>query len=709
MTTTIPFQWRFIDAQKFLLEGSVEIWLLPHLPKEFVAISYTWSPAIKTWRDNVIAEGVIDRFNALQIARERVELGTLSESSPLVKNLDEHQYETHVTLGSRIISNRLPFLDDPTGSMEQAFRFMQTVAFLVHSRRQRWFWIDILCINQDDIREKEFFVPKMGELYRSALETHVYLFGTSFPSELTSIDIYGPLWMTRAWTLQEHLLSKAVFFCYTFTGDIAHELRRFLTYDNPTVHSFKSPRPIDFSDQAVRPAKDLPFDWVRNYVIASGAAHVTTWGSSGRATTCILEPEFTNGLGPWFGGALCDKVSQVLKDDFDPSRRALTYNNYCLALYANIFKHVARAERGSPREIARLMADISRRHSTVAVDQIYSILEMLDRTDFPVSYAADPQEVRLSIFESMPEDSLAATLGTEWGCYVNSAHRESALPRIYHTSPLPSLEIEEISALAHFERSTGTRIYAKMAQFRIWMNVEAVWHTLQFQATITQVEPRATESRRKEIRCLTVMKSVNLAVYPEYANCSTDDIPSEVIRSIFLDSATRRATAAMDALFRTLETMMGDRKIPWWTPPQLLSSFDMKSSELIDDALEKIVDETPHLLEEIIDLLHYDESVEIIELGQCRHTYWYGQRNPSELQEASIVSGGGNLMNIRVDEEDPEKREDYPTTKPYKGRDTSLIGLECCSASDGDYTNRGTVIVEYAGTLSTDFNMTLVK
>ena len=105
--------------------------------------------------------------------------------------------------------------------------------------QRRWLWIDAICINQQDIRERELQVGRMGEIYKAAEGVLVYLGdeaegGTHAMNYLRSIETRnqtwdGPLslqlhealralmrrpWFGRIWILQEVYNAKsAVVIC----------------------------------------------------------------------------------------------------------------------------------------------------------------------------------------------------------------------------------------------------------------------------------------------------------------------------------------------------------------------------------------------------------------------------------------------------------------------------------------------------------------
>ncbi|KAK7740500.1 hypothetical protein SLS53_005343 [Cytospora paraplurivora] len=116
-----------------------------------------------------------------------------------------------------------------------------------------WFWIDSICINQDDIDERQSQVKLMGQIYRQAAKTLVWLaeatedtdqaieflaelarrrpdlrrdvkkYGKSMPRALEGHNGWKSLerllslpWWRRVWTLQEFVLARDLrFYCGT--------------------------------------------------------------------------------------------------------------------------------------------------------------------------------------------------------------------------------------------------------------------------------------------------------------------------------------------------------------------------------------------------------------------------------------------------------------------------------------------------------------
>lgn len=109
-----------------------------------------------------------------------------------------------------------------TSNLHQALQRLQT-------QEPRRLWIDAICINQDDLKEKGHQVGRMGQIYRDAAQVIVWLGEDDayprtrallmqdgknrWPLTLPEADI-GELvtipWFFRVWAVQEYVLAKSI-------------------------------------------------------------------------------------------------------------------------------------------------------------------------------------------------------------------------------------------------------------------------------------------------------------------------------------------------------------------------------------------------------------------------------------------------------------------------------------------------------------------
>ena len=88
-------------------------------------------------------------------------------------------------------------------------------------------WIDAICINQEDIAERNAQVARMGDTFRKATGTAIYVGHLSRKWELLTLptinemmtipdalyeDLVSCAWFTRTWIVQEVMLSRRLFF-----------------------------------------------------------------------------------------------------------------------------------------------------------------------------------------------------------------------------------------------------------------------------------------------------------------------------------------------------------------------------------------------------------------------------------------------------------------------------------------------------------------
>ncbi|KAF2730711.1 HET-domain-containing protein, partial [Polyplosphaeria fusca] len=124
-----------------------------------------------------------------------------------------------------------------TGALDQLppAAIVQDAMQLVKSIGERYLWVDSLCICQNDIREKSYYITRMDFIYSQALLTIVAASSTNamdplpgvqpnsrFPQRSEKIEgvrlvrrstglsdpLLASVYSSRAWTYQELILSK---------------------------------------------------------------------------------------------------------------------------------------------------------------------------------------------------------------------------------------------------------------------------------------------------------------------------------------------------------------------------------------------------------------------------------------------------------------------------------------------------------------------
>jgi len=467
------FCWRLVDARAFVYTGAIRLVLVESISDfDVTAISYTWTAGIKRWRDHICKE-------------------------------KGRTYEERVLRGSRNLSTSTGGSDD--NDIAEAQLFFTIVAFFVLSRGKKLFWMDILCINQDEQKEKEFFVPQMGYLYRSASETHAYPFGAEILSTVFSDKLYFPVWDTRAWTVQEQILSRNTWLCYAFQGDVRRELRE-------GAHSaLQSAQPM--LPSGPEHAINLHTPVLNKY--RYDGIYMLEMTST---VTCFMEKESSTGN---FSAA-----AYMLRNIFGSQfiRNFGRMSRY-KALYA-----VKNSSEAGILEIARIsMATVAERRATVEEDMIYCVLGTLDLDGFPVEYNIGFQEARLRVFEALEPKILAHVIGTNWASISSTNNKDSALPPVVGSTSIAGI-LSLRSSILHcqYRREVGTKMICRREKLRIWQALEiepfgGSWGVLQ-----------ATFGSNQ----LLVMQGVSVFDTPKYASVPREAIPRDDTKAILVDMAT---------------------------------------------------------------------------------------------------------------------------------------------------------------------------
>jgi len=412
------FPWRFVDANAFLSLGAIRIVSFDDISDlDFVAISYVWTDGIKKWRN-------------------------------CISSTNGSTYEETIERGSAMlsVSTALADISDSDG-IAHAHLFLTIVAFFVLTRGKKFFWIDILCINQDEQREKSFYVPLMGDLYRRAAETHAYPFGAKIPPTLFSDEVHFPIWETRAWTVQEQILSKRVLFCYTFQGDVRQDLRN-------TRSNARGSDPECLVDMHT-PVLD-------RYRYADGIFLLETKGNT---VTCKMEEESWNTL-PTDALVSGADGSALIRRERSDMRRGLVRGSAYKVLSVTKGSQVSNTAEAARISMLRIAME---RRSTMPEDMIYSMLGVFDLGNFRVEYKIGFEEARLRVFEALTPKILAHIIGTEWGSKSSANNKDSALPQVVGSLPVPCITSLE-SGIRHckYTRNVGTRMDCRREKFRVW-------------------------------------------------------------------------------------------------------------------------------------------------------------------------------------------------------------------------------------------------
>ncbi|KAI0704047.1 hypothetical protein C8Q76DRAFT_801818 [Earliella scabrosa] len=537
-------RWRLVDAQEYVINGIVKVVEVPSLAhQEFVAISYRWTPEITSWRAQIMKYG-------------------------------RHQPDYHgkLEVGSSILSASISNSLINDASVLEGHRFLTQVAFHVMLVQKQYFWIDIVCIDQDKPEEKVFFVPKMGTLYATAAVTHAYPTGTSFLPSLGTPELYFPVWETRAWTLQEHIQSRCVIFLYLFEGHVAQEA-------------------VKISSKGSTPIENPKISW--EIPCSSGMVHVDgvqtgenvcyLWQSSTEVTTSVIEQE------SWTGGlplsAFLNIHCSARSDSASASSQSPSYPWDHGLRRSTIYKDISSLREPSDaasdvgadltthhltennlQKLRTSLALQGSRHATVLADMVYSLLSVLPMEDFPVSYDLLPEdqqliitasrdgdeksvnrarhegevrlaeEARLRLFEKMPTHVLSSILGIDW-IGVPSPNRDSALPRIYNTHTLIGVALRKVTITnAHFSRAVGTILHARRARLRIWKDIDQTKKDVPMLRAGMGAQPYS-HPKLPALR-LMVMLAVDLSDHPDSDNIPTSSIPKENVHIVILDGST---------------------------------------------------------------------------------------------------------------------------------------------------------------------------
>ena len=160
-----------------------------------------------------------DDIRLMTVTFSHGDTGLLScnlEPIPMSDLVGSHTYEvvSYVWGSSALVEKVL--CDDCSSHLDVTKNLREVVGKLVllnfeFSRRQ-W-WIDGLCINQEDAMERNSQVQKMTNIYRRAERVHIFL--GAFNDEDAFLD---STWFTRRWIIQEAIAARRVTIHYRVDG-----------------------------------------------------------------------------------------------------------------------------------------------------------------------------------------------------------------------------------------------------------------------------------------------------------------------------------------------------------------------------------------------------------------------------------------------------------------------------------------------------------
>ncbi|KAF8914417.1 hypothetical protein CPB84DRAFT_1759203 [Gymnopilus junonius] len=460
-TAPPTYKWKFIDANAFIYQGVLKLHDEEDFHElDFTAISYTWSPNMLEWRKWIL-------------------------------DTDGYPHEEKKT--------RVPSGKSASEDMERFHLFFTVVCFLVLARGGTFFWMDVLCIDQDSDDEKAFFVPKMGSLYASAVETHVYLTGSMFVT-MSSKELHSPIWETRAWTLQEYIKSKNVVYCYCFSGDVMQDIKALTDSRMPS-------RTVELRAPILDKYKST----------SSDNAYMLQMATKDRVT-CYFEND--SPFGPQIS-----MTSYMKTDMWGPdTNKIIGRSTLGKSLYS--MKHEASKEQ----TISMTMVLLAGRMSTYPEDMMYSVLGLLEMEDYQVQYKIGFEEAKAGVFEKMKPDVLSMVLGSDWASLLEGKYKDSALPRVMGSEPTIGIDKIKITNSSKYTRTVGTEVTSRKERFRVWKDLSRR-QTENF--SVVRATMGSQTSR------LMIMFCASLFDNPEYAYIPTSEIPEENIRPVILSGVAK--------------------------------------------------------------------------------------------------------------------------------------------------------------------------
>ena len=260
---------------------------------------------------------------------------------------------------------------------------LQTFCRIVRDAGFNWAWSDTCCINKEDNFVLQEALVAMLKWYQGSVMAIVYLRGVRSPAKLG--DLAKHIWNTRAWTLQEYVAAKVIWF---YTEDWAP----YLNLD--TFNHKESPEIIAEMEQttgvsaqqlaALRPGlssirEKLRLALTRQTTVVEDAAY------------SLLGIFSAAGLSAIYGegeGALGRLLEHILSGSGDAgvlawTGQSSTYNS-CLPAYITVFNRPASSHIPPPIEDAEMETTITMlRTSTLDLDLALKLYDRLNELPAP--------------------------------------------------------------------------------------------------------------------------------------------------------------------------------------------------------------------------------------------------------------------------------------------------------------------------------------
>lgn len=286
------------------------------------------------------------------------------------------------------------YLDDGIVLIDKLPRTIKDAILLTHLLGERYLWVDLICVEQDNAADKASLIPQMGIIYESACFTIVAAAGDdanaglpglhprSRPSDIITTIVNDSealllalsrpslhslveksCWNLRGWTYQEHILSQN---CLFFTDDEVF-------YSCPNNLSVS---PTKFPAERFTAFNDARFgNWRESYILETRGLRTTyqseiAWGNSWDR---IADP---------LVGRILDAGKIKGHGDIGFLKRPLDGPAYTISLRERFLQYVERSIEGGDfrfLQYAELVKEYSRRRLTDSGDIVAAFAGILSK------------------------------------------------------------------------------------------------------------------------------------------------------------------------------------------------------------------------------------------------------------------------------------------------------------------------------------------